>query len=174
MKSRVTQGYSSRPSPTGRSRARAGLLALAAGTAVAFGSYAALGRLDIGPDEQQVELASNESLARRAAQLDAMEADLQAVLAKAPPKLPPIPKYPPVKKPRVSKPRVITVSYVQDVKYEKDKKGKKGKYKNHKAEERKREAEKKRAEQKREAERKRAEQKREAEKKKREEQRKGN
>jgi len=165
MESRVGPGHSSRTPSARARRVRAGILSLALGGVAALASYAALGRLELGPDEQVVR-ASSASLTKRAAQLEKMEANLDAVLAKAPPKLPPIPKYPPVKKPRVPKPQVITVSYVQDVTYEK------GKGKHHKDySQRQREAERRRAEQQREAERRRAEQQREAERRRAEQQR---
>jgi hypothetical protein len=161
--------------PSARARrVRGGILSLALGGVFALGAYAALGRLDLGPDEPVVR-ASNASLAERAAQLDTMEADLQAALAKDPPKLPPIPKYPPVKKPRVPKPRVVTlVSYAQDVTYERGKeKGKKydDKKKHDEARKKREEQRKHEAEQRREERKKREEQRRE-ERKKREEQKK--
>ncbi len=161
MESRVGPGHSSRTPSAGPRRVRAAILSLALGGAAALGSYAALGHLEVGPDEQ-VAQASNASLAARAAQLDAMEADLRAALAKDVPKLPPIPKYAKVKIPRVAAPQIIAVSYVPNVKYKKDKD----------YEKKQREAEKKRREQQREAEKKRREEQREAEKKRREEQKK--
>jgi len=172
MESRVGPGHSSRTPSAGPRRGRALILSLAIGGVVALGAYAGLGRLDVGPDEQVVRVSSG-SVARQAAQLDELEENLDAALAKTPPKLPPIPKYPPVRKPHVPKPKVVTlVSYVPDVTYEreKDKKGKKYKHdKEKKKHDKEKEKEKKKREQ--EKKKKREEKKRE-EKKKREEQKK--
>jgi len=168
MKPRVERGTRAAHPPARPRRVRAAILSLSIGGVAALGSYAALGHLEVGPDEQVVQ-AANSSLAARAAQLDAMEADLQAAIAKNLPKLPPIPKYPPVTVPRIPAPQIITVSYVEGVRYKQGKeKYKKGKEYTKKQ----REAERKQREKQREAAKKRREEQHEAEKKRREEQKK--
>ena len=134
---------------------------------MALGAYAGLGHLDLGPAPSVVR-AAGASLDVQSAQLDAMESDLSAALAENPPQLPGIPKYPPVRVPKVPKPRVVQVAYVtttpvkkhHDKKYEKDKK---------ESERAKHEAEQRRERAKHEAEKRREEEKKKREEEKKEE-----
>jgi hypothetical protein len=84
------------------------------GGAAALGAYAGIGRIDVGPSVQ-AETVPAVQLAARSARLDAMEADLSKALAKKPPRLPKVPKYPKVKVPApapapASAPRIVQVA----------------------------------------------------------------
>jgi hypothetical protein len=86
----------------GKGRGLPFLLAFATGGVAVWGAWTGMQGVERGPEPAEAKLVSASVIRSRAQKLDEFELQLQAALAKKPPALPKVPKFPPVKIPKVA------------------------------------------------------------------------